>query len=329
MLTTICASFAFSQILLTLYCLLNRKQIGISEKLFCALLTAVAIYLLAPAIAALENVWLTSLASALFTSIPALFWLSSIAIFDDQFHLNKWHILLLAATVIPPFLYRIIYYYSDLDLILLVDLPQMLEFVLISLGLLQILRSWKNDLIEKRRHFRIFIMGFAGTMIFVVIFVQQAFGISSQTTDFIQLPLLALFLLILNTQLLRFKENTLLFTNEASPPRAEPSKQLRTLLNHMENERIYRQSGLSITELAHKISLPEYKLRKLINEELQYRNFNDFLNHFRIADASLQLKSDEDAITNIALSVGYKSLSSFNKAFKAIHEKTPSEYRKS
>ncbi|NHO64924.1 helix-turn-helix transcriptional regulator [Aestuariicella hydrocarbonica] len=109
-----------------------------------------------------------------------------------------------------------------------------------------------------------------------------------------------------------------------------PEALLQQLTQLMEHERVYRQMGLTIGQLAASLSLPEYRLRKVINAGLGYRNFNDFLNTYRIREASERLadplKPDE-AILNIALDTGYRSLSSFNKAFKEAFGQTPTEYR--
>ena len=69
----------------------------------------------------------------------------------------------------------------------------------------------------------------------------------------------------------------------------------------------------------------------MINGSMGYRNFNQFLNHFRIQEASRRLV-DRDTrrlpVLTIAIDVGYASLAPFNKAFKNIHGITPTEYRK-
>lgn len=98
----------------------------------------------------------------------------------------------------------------------------------------------------------------------------------------------------------------------------------------METERLYAQPGLTIGELASRVSMQEYRLRKLINQKLHYRNFNQYLNQYRIAEAARRLQNKEESqvpISTIALDVGYASLSSFNKAFKELHGVTPSIFR--
>jgi AraC-like DNA-binding protein len=63
----------------------------------------------------------------------------------------------------------------------------------------------------------------------------------------------------------------------------------------MADERIYRHEGLTIGSLATKLSMPEYKLRRLINQELGYRNFNVFLNNHRIEEAKTALADPSQA----------------------------------
>jgi AraC-like DNA-binding protein len=87
---------------------------------------------------------------------------------------------------------------------------------------------------------------------------------------------------------------------------------------------------LTITSLADAMQVREYLLRRFINQKLGYRNFNQFLNEFRVKKAIEILKDSGEngaKISGIALDVGYTSLSSFNKAFKELHGVTPSVYR--
>jgi hypothetical protein len=64
---------------------------------------------------------------------------------------------------------------------------------------------------------------------------------------------------------------------------------LRRLDHLMTVERVYRQEGLTIGGLATKLDLPEYRLRQVINEGLGYRNFNAFLNRYRLDEAKAAL----------------------------------------
>jgi AraC-like DNA-binding protein len=96
-------------------------------------------------------------------------------------------------------------------------------------------------------------------------------------------------------------------------------------------ERIYRQEGLAIGALAARFDVPEYRLRQAINEGLGYRNFNAFLNRYRIEDAKAALSDiaqREVPVLTIAMDAGFQSIGPFNRAFKAETGMTPSEFRR-
>jgi AraC-like DNA-binding protein len=113
---------------------------------------------------------------------------------------------------------------------------------------------------------------------------------------------------------------------------APDPKALHSLERVMTSECIYRQEGLTIGVLALKLGLPEYKLRQLINQGLGYRNFNTYLNHYRIEEAKAALADAAQAevpVLTIAMDAGFQSLNPFNRAFKAATGLTPTEYRRS
>lgn len=120
-----------------------------------------------------------------------------------------------------------------------------------------------------------------------------------------------------------------------SPEPDGPSPQDRASLNQlkrlMTTERTYRQEGLTIGMLAVRLGLPEYRLRTLINDGLGHRNFNAFLNRYRLDEAKAALGDLDQAkvpVLTIALDAGFQSLAPFNRAFKADTGLTPTEYRR-
>ena len=140
--------------------------------------------------------------------------------------------------------------------------------------------------------------------------------------------------------LLRVGPNQSLFaaTDETKPilervPNPEPAdgRLVAALAHIMTAERAYRQDGLTIGTLAQQLGLPEYRLRRLINQALGYRNFSSFVNHYRIAEIKAALSDPRQAevpVLTIALDAGFSSLGPFNRAFKAETGLTPSEYRR-
>jgi len=114
----------------------------------------------------------------------------------------------------------------------------------------------------------------------------------------------------------------------APPAAAEPvSPALAALKRAMTEQRLYRQEGLSLAALASSLNLGEAALRGLINQQLGYRNFNDFLHRYRLDEASERLAREDLPILTIALECGYGSIGPFNRAFRQRFGMTPTEYR--
>jgi AraC-like DNA-binding protein len=114
------------------------------------------------------------------------------------------------------------------------------------------------------------------------------------------------------------------------PPEVDDSALLARLDAQMTRDRLYRQDGLMITSVAAGLNVPEYRLRRAINQVLGARNFNAYLNGFRIAEAKAALADPtqrEVPILTIALDAGFGSLAPFNRAFRADTGCTPSEFR--
>jgi AraC-like DNA-binding protein len=106
---------------------------------------------------------------------------------------------------------------------------------------------------------------------------------------------------------------------------------LDALSRLMEADRAYREEGLGIAALATRLKVPEYRLRRLINQRLGHRNFAAFLNGYRLQDAMSALADptqDEVPILTIALDAGFSSIGVFNRAFKTTTGVTPTEYRR-
>ncbi|MTV15658.1 MULTISPECIES: helix-turn-helix domain-containing protein [Bradyrhizobium] len=118
---------------------------------------------------------------------------------------------------------------------------------------------------------------------------------------------------------------------ETDGPTPKDRASLNRLNQLMTTERAYRQEGLTIGVLAVRLGMPEYRLRTLINDGLGHRNFNAFLNRYRLDEAKAALADASQAevpVLTIALEAGFQSLAPFNRAFKADTGLTPSEFRR-
>lgn len=120
-------------------------------------------------------------------------------------------------------------------------------------------------------------------------------------------------------------------TKIAEPEDPNERHDLAIIEKLIETDKLYLQPGLTIAGLAESAALPEHRLRRLINQHLGYRNFADFLNHYRITAAQARLSAVSDRnipVLTIAMDLGYGSLGPFNRAFKERTGQTPTEYRR-
>jgi AraC-like DNA-binding protein len=101
---------------------------------------------------------------------------------------------------------------------------------------------------------------------------------------------------------------------------------LARLQGAMTAQEVWKKEGLSIGILANNLSVPEYRLRRLINESLGYKNFADYINSHRIEAAKAVLSDPAKAtqsISQIAYDLGFASLGPFNRVFKADTNLSP------
>lgn len=81
----------------------------------------------------------------------------------------------------------------------------------------------------------------------------------------------------------------------------------------------YTQNGLSINQLASELKIPTHQLRKVINSQMGFGNFSQFVNSYRIPavrDALPDPNRAQEPILTIALETGFNSIAPFNRAFK-------------
>lgn len=94
--------------------------------------------------------------------------------------------------------------------------------------------------------------------------------------------------------------------------------------------KLYLESDISLSRISKESGQRTQLISSVINQYAR-RNFNDYINYYRIQDAKTLLsssKSEKYTISSIAYDMGFSSLSSFNSAFKKFEGKTPSVYRK-
>ncbi len=100
------------------------------------------------------------------------------------------------------------------------------------------------------------------------------------------------------------------------------------LIKLLVEDKIYKDSGLSLDTLSQKLTTTRHNTSQIINEHFSM-NFFELINKFRIEESINILKEDVYGnlhIIDIAYEVGYNNKVTFNKAFKKATTLTPSEY---
>lgn len=102
-------------------------------------------------------------------------------------------------------------------------------------------------------------------------------------------------------------------------------QQLRTL---METEKIYLNTGLTLSALAQEMNMNSSEISRIINTA-EGMNFNDFINSYRVKavkEAIQAGKADQYTLLAIAFESGFNSKATFNRTFKKFTQQSPSEF---
>jgi AraC-like DNA-binding protein len=294
--------------------------------------------------------WWGLLLLALSGGTAVVFWLWARAAFDDDFELRWWHGALWAAIAgLQLFAAR-----GSTPALELAS-ERTLSFAYLGLALLaavQTLATWREDLMARRRRLRLVVLvgtaAYIGTGVFSGLSQTPALASGFSVASVANALSLCVLVSISAWNLLRaaaVQEGSILLPaagDAAGDARAtaldavgkaaaiEPAL-LRRLQHLMVVDRVYRREGLTIGFLSARLGVPEYRLRQLINEGLGHRNFNAFLNSYRIEEAKAALADPEQKdvpVLTIAMDAGFQSVGPFNRAFKAATDLTPTEFRR-
>jgi AraC-like DNA-binding protein len=322
----------------------RRTPAGLYGAFYAA---SIAAYVVSSAPGLLHHPWALWLMPERLAALgaPAMFWLFARASFDDGFK-PSWRdagpwlaTVAIGVLCARRFVPQICPLYTALQL------------GLFGLAMRQAIVGRAADLIEERRKFRVVLVLTAAIYATIVVALEavmngppaapplsivNATGLLAVTLAFV----IARLTLMPSAEFAPARAAIPSPRAVAAPPteaeaRAAADAQERSLLERlrqlMERERVYREEGLGIAALAEKLAVPEYRLRRLINQRLGHRNFSSFVNGYRLADAMAALADYAQAevpIVTIALDAGFQSLGPFNRAFKAHTGMTPTDYRR-
>ena len=292
-----------------------------------------------------------------------LFWLFVQALFDDDFVLRPWHVgVWLAVAAISAF--NCATGWRDPSALgrILVGLQRSVPLACAALAVVAAASTWRLDLVEKRRRLRKFIVvaGTAYTLAMLAARLASPQGRLSEAAAMLDVAALLAMLAIVAIGMLRMAPSELFpeprriaaaLGDDAPAAVPEPSgsaiaadddagtapvdpaeERLAAHLQRlMADERVYRVEGLTVAGLAQRLGVPEYRLRRHIHQRLGHRNFNAYVNAFRLDEARSTLADPARRalpVLTIALDAGFQSIGPFNRAFKAATGSTPTEFRR-
>ncbi len=90
-------------------------------------------------------------------------------------------------------------------------------------------------------------------------------------------------------------------------------------------EKLYLES-LRLQDFASRLGISTHHISQAVNE-LEGKNFPDYINEFRISEAKRLLLESDDKIIDIAYRTGFNNKASFHNAFRKKTGMSPSEFR--
>ena len=270
-----------------------------------------------------------------FAATP-LFWLHSRIWFNDEDRIGwrSW-LLCLGATALCVAVMIISAYNRELYSTLLTGMNLCWSAFAIA-GIWTVWRGRQDDLVEGRRGLRVQIISMIGGY---VLFILATNGFANlfpgskivSATVSLGVPIVTayLFSLVVSVQL-PVSFGWPLSDAPSVQPVATDDPAANRLLTFMTHQKPYRNEALTIAGLAAQLGEQEYRLRRIINGQLGYRNFSAFLNEYRLAEVKAALRDQHQKdvpILTIALDSGFGSLASFHRAFRQAEDCTPSAFR--
>lgn len=278
-------------------------------------------------------------------SSPVALWLMARAFFEDGFRPRGPHGVLLAGWIVVALIFWLFIWPLGGAVRMLVNLAiHLVAAGLVVLALIAAVRGARADLVERRRRLRPVFVAMSGLYMLAILSFEVAMpdGPSHPALSLLNAFGILLVSFAFAAAVLGLGAADLFVpvprAQEVPQPVEEPEEReapvdtalLDRIKAAMERDRLYREEGLTIAVFALRLGATEQRVRRAINGGLGHRNFNMFLNAYRIADAKAALADPSQAevpVLTIAMDAGFGSLGPFNRAFKAETGLTPSEFR--
>ncbi len=158
-------------------------------------------------------------------------------------------------------------------------------------------------------------------------------GFSDIPTTFCPMLFLLIFAVLFSREIMKRRlETELLYDklkgyqehNKELPITDTSEEKLQRVINFIDEN---YTSGISREGLALAVGISPNYMSSLFNTYTG-KSISEYINELRINEAIYQLESGNSKIIDIAFSVGFENSVTFNRAFKKVTGKTPSDYKK-
>ncbi len=323
---------AISQVLLSATALVFSSNPYRTRMLGIALMLGVVSYLVSSPVFGHINLevgpWLSLPADA----VPALLFFFTWDLFEDDREPPLFVWLIAALYVVAAFWIGLERGATNAGVNIYLLVPVQLTKLGFAIGAMFIVwRGRENDVVESRLKLRRVFTASIGVIVAAVVATELVTGWNvPELIELLGMAAIFIATLMLNVAFLRHNPSFVLRESRALAPVLSEDTSLVDALDKLMSEFAYTNHDLRIADLAATLKVPEYQLRRTINRNLGHQNFNQFVNRYRVEEAARRLINEPRApVLTIALDVGFRSISSFNTAFRAHYKKTPTDYRKS
>ena len=220
--------------------------------------------------------------------------------------------------------------------------PSGLQIFMIAYAFYLMLSEKSADLVQARRQVRVVLLVVIGLRSILSLLLERiAFQFDIFTSDpryeihvgLVAIGLLssiAILFLLMRSDIVQFIDPIINVRDPQPRPIDMTAADVKRVEAALGQDKVYRQNGLSVHDLAKHLNLPEYRLRKLIHDHLGFRNFNTLLHRYRVDEVAQALADPNQngtPVLTLALSAGYQSITPFNRAFRELKDMTPTQFR--
>lgn len=320
---------ALSQVILLLFSLAVSNNPPCVRLAGVLLFCGIAGYLLAPVAAQFGHMDFASMLFTLASLSPMFIALFVWVGFEEQHTFPPWLWVVMALNIVLEVAAHLIYDVGT-EIPKFTRVMQVVEISLILFALFLLWKGKEEDLVETRAKLRNWsILGI--TVLALLISTLHLITKHSVPMGIELFFMFSIFCLafLMNIAILKMNPSGQITAHGKPEIIESQDPQISNLLDRMQGERLYADHDLRVAKLADMVGLPEHRLRKKINQQLGFRNFNQFINQYRIREAGERLHEEPTIpILSVALDVGFRSISSFNTAFQTQYGMSPTEYRR-